>query len=164
MQPHNLLLRLQCHLLSSPLQHCLQIQYINSFPKCNAIIFVIFMLLHFNYIFSWINENQRVLSLDNVSEVSIAISALLCHSEFHLSLMFKLMLKSIRFKNMDRRYQKYFQIVICTSISVSTKDTRMCFHTILVVSEASLDTEVPNIFGQFYRRWFFLGVWTLFFI
>lgn len=164
MQLHNLLLRLQCHLLSSLLQHCLQIWYINSFPKCNAITFVILCYCILIIFFSWINENQRVLSLENVSEVSIAISALLCHSEFHLSLMFKLMLKSIRFKNMDRRYQKYFQIVVCTSISVSTRDTCMCFHTILVVSEASFDTEVPNIFGQFYRRWFFWGVWTLFFI
>lgn len=94
----------------------------------------------------------------------IVISVFLYNSEFHLSIMFKLMLKSIKFKNMNKIYQKYFYIVICTFISVSTRDTWMWFHTILIVSEAFLDWEVPNIFWQFYQRWFFLGVWALLFI
>lgn len=70
MQLHNLLLRLQCHLLSSLLQQYLQIQYINYFPKCNAITFVILCYCILIIFFSWINEKQSVLSLENFGTLS----------------------------------------------------------------------------------------------
>lgn len=68
-------------------------------------------------------NNKVNYPLENVSVVPIVISVFLYNSEFHLSIMFKLMLKSIKFKNMNKIYQKYFYIVICTFISVSTRDS-----------------------------------------